>query len=618
MKNLVKISLLSLLLWVGTFQYALAETKMHDQQAQLVKKLKTQGIIPNKIYYQHDFMLAFDNEESFPEKDLFLSVIGLEDHKRMYTTAIQNIAQVKLNQNYQYSDIWQRERNIIEILYPTDAFQSLEDGVYFYTLDEHKQLQQHASFEDVFELPCYLRVEKKHGIVVSIQKRPLFAMTHYRYDYWDNNNIKQLNLDMYDNNHNIIYTSEIFFDKNTGLMTQATRKNPITGRYSIENYIREINLYSIEDYFDKKGIKTNHVIHHNQSLIYAENQILNKAGKVIKTKNREPEDIFDFEKGLPEPYPYNKLMINVKKAHMLFTNSLFEQGLDDNSQYDSEAKQRVEYLGIKPKQVYYHQLPFPGFMAERYKNFPHQAPLTLIQAENQSPKDKYSDLIQIEMADNYQYKKINKTKWLQTPLSLPLAQFNSLEDGIYFYVLSDKNHLTPLESVEQAVNLPSYIRVEKSIGKIISIVKKTRIQQLITEFAYKKNTPVRSTLTVLESHLIPKLVIETEYKKDSHFPSSQIIKDAQGNTIRTFKLLKKKAVFAILERFNQQGVKTNHIEISTDGDVKNQYLDNQSNVLLTTDEVEDQNDPQLYDDLPFNPDGFEIILQRANAENNMN
>ncbi|WP_141673705.1 hypothetical protein, partial [Gilliamella sp. HK2] len=341
MKNLVRIGLIFFLLWITTFQSVLAEVKMQGQQAQLAKKLKTQGIIPNKTYFQRDFDIFIDNKYSFPEEDLSTSVMGLENHKKMYSTAVQNIAQVKLNQNYQYSDIWQRERNIIEILYPTDAFQSLEDGVYFYTLDEHKQLQQHTSFEDVFELPCYLRVEKKHGIVISIQKRPLFAMTHYRYDYWDNKNIKQLNLDMYDNNHNIIYTSEVLFDENTGLMTQATRKNPITGRYSIENYIREVNLYSIADYFDKQGIKTNHVIHHNQSLIHAENQILNKAGQVIKTKNREPEDIFDFEKGLPEPYPYNKLMINVKKAHMLFTDSLFEQGLDDNSQYDSEAKQRA-------------------------------------------------------------------------------------------------------------------------------------------------------------------------------------------------------------------------------------------------------------------------------------
>ncbi|MWN05810.1 hypothetical protein [Gilliamella sp. Pas-s95] len=608
MKHLIKICLFSFVLWIATFQSVLAEVKMQDQQAQLVKKLKTQGIIPNKVYFQRDFDIFIDKKYSVPEEDLSTSVISLENHPDMYEIATQSIAQVKLNQNYQYSDIWQRKRNIIEILYPTDSFQSLEDGVYFYTLDEHKQLQQHASFEEVFELPCYLRVEKKHGIVVSIQKRPLALISHYRYDYWGNNNLKQLKIVKYDTEHNIIYTSEVLFDENTGLMTQATRKNPITGRYSIENYIREINLYSIADYFDKQGIKTNHVIHHNQSLIHAENQILNKAGQVIKTKNREPEDIFDFEKDLPEPYPYNKLMIDVKKAHMLFTDSLFEQGLDDNSKYDSEAINRAQYLGIKPKQVYYHQLPFPGFMAERYKNFPHQAPLTLIQAENQSPHDKYSDLIQVEIGDNYQYKKINKTKWQQSPISLPLAQFKSLENGVYFYTLTDKDQLTPLDSIEQAVSLPTYIRVEKEMGKIISILQKKRIQWLSTEFEYKKNAPISSKLTVLESLVIPKLMIETKYEKGSYIPLSQIIKNEQGTTIRTFIHCKKKNITAILERFNEQGIKTNHIEISNEGDILNQYLDNKGNVLFTTHEIEDQNNPQLYDNLPFNPDGFEMIL----------
>ncbi|OCG42825.1 hypothetical protein [Gilliamella sp. Bif1-4] len=70
--------------------------------------------------------------------------------------------------------------------------------------------------------------------------------------------------------------------------------------------------------------------------------MLNKSGQVIKTKNREPEDIFDFEKDLPEPYPYNKLMIDVKKAHMLFTDSLFERGLDDNSKMPKAAQ--LEHL----------------------------------------------------------------------------------------------------------------------------------------------------------------------------------------------------------------------------------------------------------------------------------
>jgi hypothetical protein len=607
MKYLVKIYLTFFLLWVGVVQGILAEEKMNNQQIQMIKKLKEQNIVPGKIYFQHDFMLFLDKKDSYPEEELFSSVRGLENHPDMYEMAIQNISQVKLNKNYQYSDIFQRERNIIEILYPTDSFQLLEDGVYFYTLDEHKQLHQQASFEDVFELPCYLRVEKKHGIVVSIQKRPLAAITHYTYDYWPNNNIKQFNLKMYDNNHNIIYTSEIVFNENTGLMTKAIKKNIKTGRYLIESYIRQDGIYEIDDYFDKQGIKTNHVILYKRPN-RVENQILNKDGKVIKTKRWEPEEIFDFEKDLDEPYPYNKLIMNVEKSHFLLKDAMFEQGLGESRQYDSEATNRVKYLGIQPHQVYYHKLPFPGFMAERYKNFPHQAPLSLIEAENQTPRDKYSDLIQVEMGDNYQYKKIIKTKWQQSAISLPLTQFKDLENGVYFYVMADKGQLTPLKGVEQAVSLPAYIRVEKVMGKIVAIVQKTRVQWLTTEFDYKKTAPIRSKLTVLESHLVPKLVIETEYEKGSYLPLTQVIKNAQGTTIRTFIRGKKKNIGAILERFNDQGIKTNHIEISNDGDIENQYLNHKGSIVLTTDEIEDKDNPQLYDNLPFNPDGFEMIL----------
>ncbi|OTQ74079.1 hypothetical protein, partial [Gilliamella apis] len=78
--------------------------------------------------------------------------------------------------------------------------------------------------------------------------------------------------------------------------------------------------------------------------------------------------------------------------------------------------------------------------------------------------------------------------------------------------------------------------------------------------------------------------------------------------IRTYKTIKKKNTIAILERFNEQGVKTNHIEISKQRDIENQYLDNKKHVRFTTSDIQDKEHPQLYDELPFNPDGFEMML----------
>ena len=604
MNNLIKIYLLPFMLWIGLVHYVIAEVNMNNQQ-QIVNQLKKQGILPQKVYFQYEVIPALNNKYSFPNENLYSLVSDLETHPDMYNLAIQNIAQVKLNENYQYTDVLQRSRNIIEIIYPTDSFQSLDDGVYFYILDEQKQLQKKESFNEVYKLPCYLRVEKKHGIVVSIQKRPLAAISHYKYDYWSNNSLKYLKIEMLDNNNNIIYDSEIFFNDN-GKMVKAIRKNIKTGQYSIENIIHQDDIYSIEEYYNNSDIKTNRItIYENTSRV--KNEVLNKNGKVIKTNNSEPE-IFNFDKDLDEPYPYNKLVMNVEKSNALLTDSMFEQGISDNPKYDEDALKRAEYLGIKPNQVYYHKLPFPSFMAERYKNFPHQAPLTLIEAENQSPQEKYSDLIRIEIDNNYQYKKIDKTKWQQTAISLPSTQFKSLENGIHFFVINDKGQLTPLNNVEQAIAQPTYVRVEKVMGKIVSTLQKTRVQWLTTEFDYKKNAPIRSKLTVIESHIVPKLVIESEYESGQYLPASQVIKNAQGNIIRTFKTVKKKNIIAILERFNEQGVKTNHIEILKQGDIENQYFDSKEHVRFTTSDIQDKEYPQLYDELPFNPDGFEMML----------
>ena len=115
---------------------------MNEQQVQIVNQLKQQGILPQKVYFQYEVIPALNNKYSFPNENLYSLVSDLETPPPdMYNVAIQSIAEVKLNENYQYTDVLQRSRNIIEIIYPTDSFQSLDDGVYFYTLDEHKQLQ---------------------------------------------------------------------------------------------------------------------------------------------------------------------------------------------------------------------------------------------------------------------------------------------------------------------------------------------------------------------------------------------------------------------------------------------------------------------------------------------
>ncbi|WP_141674304.1 hypothetical protein, partial [Gilliamella sp. wkB108] len=135
MENRLKIVRLAIVFCFLVIQSAYAQTVM-DNQTAIINQLKAQAIEPNKIYFQYDFSNYMNNKYSFPRKKLFLAISNaLETDPSMLPIARQNIAEVKLNNHYQYQDVLERDRDIIEILYPTDAFQDLDDGVHFYIFD---------------------------------------------------------------------------------------------------------------------------------------------------------------------------------------------------------------------------------------------------------------------------------------------------------------------------------------------------------------------------------------------------------------------------------------------------------------------------------------------------
>lgn len=604
----------------------IAEITM-DELSVIITKLKDQAIEPHKTYYQLNFSGFIDIKNSFPEK-LFSSISNsLETEPSMYSTATQDISQVKLNDNYQYSDIVKRRRNIIEILYPSETFQTLGDGVHFYIFDQDNQLQKKENFEDLFELPAYLRVKKKNGKVVSIQKRPLISISHYTYEYWPNRNIKHSTAEIYDNYNNVIYFNEISYDEQ-GKRVKGKQKNLLTQQTMHYTNIRKNGVEKIEEYFDNNGIKTNHVIYYDNPMPFPriENQLLNDNGDIINTITNKPEEIFDSSKYLDETYPYNSLIMDIEKTDYVLINKLFKHTFDNNTaKWDDEAIMRANYLGIKANQIYYHKLPYPKFLNDRYKNFPHQKPLTLIEAENQQPKNEYSDLIKVEIGDNLQYREVIHEVWQQRPVDLTLDQFKSLENGIHFFEIAEDQQLKQLDSAEQAIERPSYIRVERVMGKIISVIQKTRIIKMLNEYEYESNNITRSQHTVLESPVYQNMIIETKYESGNCIPNLQELKNANGIVIRVFERLNKENISATLDKFNDEGIKTQHIElikseIKHRHYIKTQFFDGLGNVLLTIDESKknennknklkwlDNDEPQPYDNLPFIPDTFETVL----------
>ena len=104
--------------------------------------------------------------------------------------------------------------------------------------------------------------------------------------------------------------------------------------------------------------------------------------------------------------------------------------------------------------------------------------------------------------------------WQQRPVDLTLDQFKSLENGIHFFEIAEDQQLKQLDSAEQAIERPSYIRVERVMGKIISVIQKTRIIKMLNEYEYESNNITRSQHTVLESPVYQNMIIETKYERD--------------------------------------------------------------------------------------------------------
>jgi hypothetical protein len=601
-KNIITISILYFLCSVINTNFTYADINMIVQKT----IMKTpQPLEANRIYYQYDFKSFRHKEDSSPaEGKLFLSPATLETDPDD-DIALQEISQIILNENKQYREVTKIRRNIIEILYPTEPFETLEDGIHFYILNKDNQLQKKENFEAVFKEPGYIRVEKLDGKVISIQKRPIYMIIHFNYEYWPNQNLKYDKLEYYNNEHQIIYYDETFYDENEKIIT-GNKKNLLTRRNIRYTYINKDGISRVDEYFDSQGNKTNHVIYYDNTNAEdkIENQILDHEGKLVAISNTVPDDIFDpLKEELAESYPYNNLLMDIEKTDVVLTEKFFLHTVDKNTtQWDNEAINRAKYLRITPNQPYYAKVTYPLFWPNRYKNFPHQKPLTLIEAEHQQPNAKYSDLIQFEVGNNYQYKTLIKEKWQQTPITLPLEQFKPLENDIYFFVMDNNGKLIPLENVEQAVEQPNYIRVEKEMGKIISIVKKTRIYKVLNEFEYQDNSLKNSKFNLLESTLLPNLIIETKW--ENYLPKYQVIKDNQGITVRTITVINPTDFHAIFEEFNSNGIKTNRIEINknNDPDIINQYLDEKGQLIKTTDDYPEKD--SVYDKIykePFYP-----------------
>ena len=576
----------------------------------IINQLKIQGIKPHVTYIHSDY--PYTDYKNFPTKPF----LTLTEAERKISYFSDNAIQfIELNNNYQYEKILFNKRDVIDILFPIAMFSEYSDGEHFFTLDEKYQLHHLNSVEEAWKQDCYLKIVIEKGKVVKMQKRPLTYITKTVFSYWSNGNKQQEISEKLDLNNNVLVHDEIEYDQ-TGQRIKLLEDNFITNYKMVMTYLYTQDVYAFMDIFNEKGIKVNHTIFYDE-LGNVESQYLDESGQIIHTSNIEPNLSTDVY--LPQSAIYQSIPMDLLRVHPSYVDKLIEQmaSKDNYTLADQEAVTRAKFLGIQSNSTYYHPTPFPQWAKDRYKNYPHQLTMTLAQAEYQHPKEQYVDLVKVTVGDNYQYQTISREKWLQVPLSIPHEQFKPLENGTYFFTLDKQGQLIPLEDIEQAIILPSYVRVEKVMGKIASILQKTRIQKTQQVYEYNENNQMhKEILTVLESPSMPLLTVETIYDDIGVFVVSQTIRDSQNKRIAVFSKFNDNNIYGVIERFNQEEEKTNHITIYHNTLIENRHLDKAGNTLLITDDLTNENDPQPYDELPLYSD--KLIQQIFNAYLNMN
>ena len=576
----------------------------------IINQLKIQGIKPHVTYIHSDY--PYTDYKNFPTQP-FLTLTEAE--RKISYFSDNEIQFIELNNNYQYEKILFNKRDVIDILFPIAMFSEYSDGEHFFTLDEKYQLHHLNSVEEAWKQDCYLKIVIEKGKVVKMQKRPLTWIQKSYFSYWANGNKQKEISEQLDLNNSVKVRYEIEYDQ-TGQRIKLLEDNFITNYKVVMTYLYTQDVYALMDIFNEKGIKVNHTIFYDE-LGNVENQYLDESGQIIHTSNIEPNLSTDVY--LPQSAIYQSIPMDLLRVHPSYVDKLIEQmaSKDNYTLADQEAVTRAKFLGIQSNSTYYHPTPFPQWGKDRYKNYPHQLTMTLAQAEYQHPKEQYVDLVKVTVGDNYQYQTISREKWLQVPLSIPHEQFKPLENGTYFFTLDKQGQLIPLEDIEQAIILPSYVRVEKVMGKIASILQKTRIQKTQQVYEYNENNQMhKEILTVLESPSMPLLTVETIYDDIGVFVVSQTIKDSQNKRIAVFSKFNDNNIYGVIERFNREEEKTNHITIYRNTLIENRHLDKAGNTLLITDDLTNENDPQPYDELPLYSD--KLIQQIFNAYLNKN
>lgn len=287
-------------------------------------EVRAMGIKPNEPFYESTRVTVgriFPPFHNYPEYPPISFTQAENTLLRVYSPFETQLKIAQVGDNYQYKEILTYTRKPQQILLNQEHLNSLkqlENGAHFFILNNDFQLQAVTNPEEVIILPNYIKVVRKMGKIISIEKKPLVSVHKQEYQYWSYTGevhySKSIRYDI--NKKNALETMLYEYDKE-GRMVSRVKINSTNHILAKKIFYPEGGeYYSEETLFNELGEKTN--------VIYIltdgsrQNHYIDEHGEVTHiTTERMPEERFlDFD----EDELYKKLTIDVSKKYRTVPN----------------------------------------------------------------------------------------------------------------------------------------------------------------------------------------------------------------------------------------------------------------------------------------------------------
>lgn len=266
---------------------------------------------------------------------------------------------------------------------------------------------------------------------------------------------------------------------------------------------------------------------------------------------------------------------------------------------DIAAVTRTKNNGIYPGIPYFHETPIPS-RSNNYRNFPHQAPISVEKAENEWVSSPYQGAVIAEVGNNYQYRIIDRRERRASFVKIPEEQLKNIENGVHFFILDKNGTLHALKNADEALKRNNYLRIEKEMNKVITVEKKPLVSHVRITYEYWENGNEK-TVKAEEFDLNGKIfsTLNTMCDENGEIINMNEV-DSKDRLMSAYQGVRKNGIYAEKIIYNPETkIKTNHIIYFEDGNIENKNFDESGKLILVKEHDEPEKHQEYKEEEPY-------------------